>query len=119
MHHLLQQNQLHLSQAYETPFASGPLKEHIGEFGTSNGAQQILDGNFDATNFDNLPAVNYWIKHHIQRKAASSTINVSLTIEEYKALFTAQDESTTSSPSGRHYGHYKAATRNDELCHVH
>eukprot|EP00957_Ditylum_brightwellii_P157227 11966290-Ditylum_brightwellii.AAC.1 len=65
MHRLLQQNQLHLSQTYETPFASGPLKDHIGEFGTSNGAQQILDSNFDTTNFENLPAVNYWIKYHI------------------------------------------------------
>eukprot|EP00957_Ditylum_brightwellii_P152611 11616702-Ditylum_brightwellii.AAC.1 len=43
MHRLLKLNQLHLSQAYETPFASGPLSDHIGEFGTSDGAQEILD----------------------------------------------------------------------------
>eukprot|EP00957_Ditylum_brightwellii_P199215 15186636-Ditylum_brightwellii.AAC.1 len=75
MHSLLKQYQLHLSQAYEMPFASGPLSDHIGKFGTSNRAQEILDGEFDPTNFDNLPAENYWIKHHIQRKAASATID--------------------------------------------
>eukprot|EP00957_Ditylum_brightwellii_P022327 1685266-Ditylum_brightwellii.AAC.1 len=52
----------------------------------------------------------------MRRKAASATIDVSLTIKEFQDVFTAQDESTTSSPSGHHYGHYKAATRSDDLC---
>eukprot|EP00957_Ditylum_brightwellii_P027988 2114456-Ditylum_brightwellii.AAC.1 len=37
----------------------------IGELGTSEGAAEVLDGNFDPNQFDNLLAVNYWIKHNI------------------------------------------------------
>eukprot|EP00957_Ditylum_brightwellii_P131729 10046672-Ditylum_brightwellii.AAC.1 len=43
MEKLLSRNKLHLHQAYETPFVSGPLKEYIGEFGLGEGAQEIIE----------------------------------------------------------------------------
>eukprot|EP00957_Ditylum_brightwellii_P155270 11820256-Ditylum_brightwellii.AAC.1 len=33
MEALLRRNSLHLHQSFDTPFAEGPLKEYIGEFG--------------------------------------------------------------------------------------
>ena len=44
---LLLCNKLHLHQAWDTPFATGPLKEYIGDYGIGAGAQDILEGNFD------------------------------------------------------------------------
>eukprot|EP00957_Ditylum_brightwellii_P074341 5648239-Ditylum_brightwellii.AAC.1 len=56
MSRLLRHNQLHLHQAWDTPFANGPLKEYIGDYGLGSGAQDILDGNFDTNVANNLPA---------------------------------------------------------------
>eukprot|EP00957_Ditylum_brightwellii_P078117 5938669-Ditylum_brightwellii.AAC.1 len=56
MTRLLCRNQLHLHQAWDTPFANGPLKEYIGDYGLGRGAQDILDGKFDHNVADNLPA---------------------------------------------------------------
>eukprot|EP00957_Ditylum_brightwellii_P163937 12481239-Ditylum_brightwellii.AAC.1 len=64
MEKLLSRNKLHLHQAYETPFASGPLKDYIGKYGLGVGAQEIIEGNFDPNKSKNMPAINYWLKHH-------------------------------------------------------
>eukprot|EP00957_Ditylum_brightwellii_P025102 1900120-Ditylum_brightwellii.AAC.1 len=40
-------------------------------------------------------------------------------LEGYKLLMKVQNESTSSSPSGLHYDHYKAILDNDNLCLVH
>eukprot|EP00957_Ditylum_brightwellii_P193185 14710093-Ditylum_brightwellii.AAC.1 len=56
---LIWRNKLHLRQAFDTPFAAPAMQEYIGENGTDLGAKDILDSNFDANNFNNLPVVNY------------------------------------------------------------
>eukprot|EP00957_Ditylum_brightwellii_P153798 11706101-Ditylum_brightwellii.AAC.1 len=92
MQRLLQRNQIHLSQAYDTPFASGPLRDHVGGYSTSQGAKEILDGDFSTANFDHLPAINYWIKHYLRRSSTTKQVKVSLTLQEFKDLFKNQDE---------------------------
>eukprot|EP00957_Ditylum_brightwellii_P022002 1659630-Ditylum_brightwellii.AAC.1 len=87
---LLLQNKLHLHQEWDTPFATGPLKEYIGDYGIGSGAQDILKGNFDPNQECNLPAVNYWIKHHLQRRAPQNWIRVTLSLSEYKELISSQ-----------------------------
>eukprot|EP00957_Ditylum_brightwellii_P045533 3452142-Ditylum_brightwellii.AAC.1 len=64
MEKLLSRNKLNLNQAFETPFASGPLKDYIGKFGLGVGLQEIIEGNFDPNKSKNIPAANYWLKHH-------------------------------------------------------
>eukprot|EP00957_Ditylum_brightwellii_P105659 8057534-Ditylum_brightwellii.AAC.1 len=54
MSRLLRCNQLHLHQAWDTPFANGPLKEYSSNYGLGSGAQDILDGNFDPNVANNL-----------------------------------------------------------------
>eukprot|EP00957_Ditylum_brightwellii_P040170 3040043-Ditylum_brightwellii.AAC.1 len=72
---LLLQNKLHLNQAWDTPYAKGPLREYIGENGLGLGSREILDGHFDPNKSENLPVVNYWLKHNIRRVAAENSIN--------------------------------------------
>eukprot|EP00957_Ditylum_brightwellii_P020738 1563602-Ditylum_brightwellii.AAC.1 len=62
---LIRRNSLHLHQSFDTPFAEGPLKEYIGESGLGQGADDILNGRFDPNKLENMPAVNYWLWHHI------------------------------------------------------
>eukprot|EP00957_Ditylum_brightwellii_P016778 1262689-Ditylum_brightwellii.AAC.1 len=40
---LIRRNKLHLHQVFDTPFAKNEMRNHIGEFGTSDRAQDILD----------------------------------------------------------------------------
>eukprot|EP00957_Ditylum_brightwellii_P203280 15333998-Ditylum_brightwellii.AAC.1 len=56
MDHLITRNKLHLHQAWETPFANGPLKEYVGEYGLGQGANEILEGDFDPNKSKNIPA---------------------------------------------------------------
>eukprot|EP00957_Ditylum_brightwellii_P053866 4080807-Ditylum_brightwellii.AAC.1 len=63
---LIKRNKLHLHQAFDTPFARKELQYYIEENGTEKGAKEILEGKFDPNNFDNLPAVNYWIKNNLK-----------------------------------------------------
>eukprot|EP00957_Ditylum_brightwellii_P164054 12491532-Ditylum_brightwellii.AAC.1 len=66
-----------------------------------------------------MPALNHWLQHNIQRVAAQGSIKVDLSLQDYKDLFKSQAESTSSSPSGRHYGHYRAAIVSDTISQVH
>eukprot|EP00957_Ditylum_brightwellii_P063789 4840248-Ditylum_brightwellii.AAC.1 len=47
------------------------------------------------------------------------SIKVDLTLHQYKGLFKSQDETTSLSPSGCHYGHYKAVLVSDTISQVH
>eukprot|EP00957_Ditylum_brightwellii_P091636 6977513-Ditylum_brightwellii.AAC.1 len=70
---LVRRNKLHLYQSFDIPFAKQDLRDYIGEFGTEQGAQEILDGQFDPNQFENLPAVNFWIKNNLRRAAAANS----------------------------------------------
>ena len=48
----------------------------------------------------------------------SATIKSTLTIDEFKQGFKLVAEKTSSSPSRRHLGHYKASLKDDILCLV-
>eukprot|EP00957_Ditylum_brightwellii_P142571 10861971-Ditylum_brightwellii.AAC.1 len=70
---LINHNKLHLYQAYVTPFTKNDIQEYIGKYGTGEGAKEILAGNFDPNNFNNLPAMNYWIKNNLKQLAAANS----------------------------------------------
>eukprot|EP00957_Ditylum_brightwellii_P069780 5298718-Ditylum_brightwellii.AAC.1 len=106
---LLRQNKLYLHQACDTPCAHGEVKQYLGDYGLGQGAQDIIEGNFNPNITENLPILNHWLRHNIGRLAPKGSIKVDLTLQHYKYLFKVQDKSTSSSPSGHHYGHYKAA----------
>eukprot|EP00957_Ditylum_brightwellii_P054803 4153025-Ditylum_brightwellii.AAC.1 len=100
-------NKLYLHQACDTPLAKKDMQDYIGEHRTGEGAREILAGNFDPNSFDNLSAVNYWIKNNLKHVAAANSIKITLMVEELKILLKKQNKGTSSSPSRWHYGHYK------------
>eukprot|EP00957_Ditylum_brightwellii_P147507 11233059-Ditylum_brightwellii.AAC.1 len=104
---LLRQNKLHPHQAWDIPCAH------------REGAQDSSKGNFNQNITENLPALNHWLQHIIQRSAPKGSIKVDLTLQQYKVLFKLQDKNTSSSPSGHHYSHYKAALVYDTINQVH
>eukprot|EP00957_Ditylum_brightwellii_P026552 2008084-Ditylum_brightwellii.AAC.1 len=62
-----------------------------------------------------MPAVNYWLKHHVRRVFPPASVQTNLIVEEFKAAVTKQTEMTSSSPSSHHYGHYKAILTNESI----
>ena len=115
---LLKRNKLYLHQAWETPCTQGKIKDCLGESGLGHESKEILEGKFDPNIASNMPALNHWLKHNICRVAAQGSIKVEISLQDYKDLFNSQDESTSSSPSGRHYGHYHAALVSDIISQV-
>eukprot|EP00957_Ditylum_brightwellii_P183070 13944483-Ditylum_brightwellii.AAC.1 len=111
-------NKLHLNQAWDTLCAQGPLWDYIGKYGLGFGVEGILNGNFDPNQSENLPVINHWLKHNIQKVAPEGSIKVNISLDDYKSLMKVQDETTSSSPLGCHYGHYKAILDHDDLCLV-
>eukprot|EP00957_Ditylum_brightwellii_P132015 10065763-Ditylum_brightwellii.AAC.1 len=86
MENLIARNKLHLHQAFDTPFARGPLRDYIGEYGIGQGGKDIIDGNFDPNKECHLPAVNHWLRYHIRRVIPPGSTRVDLTLEEFRNL---------------------------------
>eukprot|EP00957_Ditylum_brightwellii_P103840 7910022-Ditylum_brightwellii.AAC.1 len=119
MNKLLLRNKLHLNQAWDTPCTKGPLRNYIRDYGLGPGCHNILEGNFNPNKSKNLPDLNHWLKHNICQVAPAVSINVDISLQDYKSLMKIQNKSTSFSLSDRHYGHYKAFLDHDNLCLVH
>jgi len=50
---------------------------------------------------------------------SAGDLDCSISADKFKSLYTAMNECTSSSPSGRHLGHYKAALKSDRLIELH
>eukprot|EP00957_Ditylum_brightwellii_P132781 10124936-Ditylum_brightwellii.AAC.2 len=62
---LVKRNKLHLHQVFDTPFVRPDMQDCIGEYGTAEGAKEILEGTYDLNKFAHLPAMNHWIKNSL------------------------------------------------------
>ena len=106
VNHLQARNQKHFGQAHGTPFTVSPLLDHMGYRGEGPGTARILDGTFDYSDYDsNVQLLLQHLQHveEIVRMPATPTI----TEQEYTSKLKVWSESTTTSPSGMHLGHYK------------
>ena len=102
-----QRNRDHFGQAHGTPFTIPPLSEHLGFTGYSEYGQQMLDGTYDTTELDEN--VQLFIQHleHIHERELDETRS-SVSAAEFRGKLKVWSESTSTSPSGMHLGHYKA-----------
>ena len=106
---ILHRNQIHSRQSLATPVAANPsLASAVHPFSKENSYDQILDGSFLDT-YDPehklTPTERAWIQE-LQCKV-SQQISLIVTVEDFKHFFKKKQECTSSSPSGRHMGHYK------------
>ncbi|KAI2493806.1 hypothetical protein MHU86_20729 [Fragilaria crotonensis] len=106
LRHLQQRNQLHFRQAAGTPFTIPPLSDDLGFCGNGEDAEKILDGTYDTTAY--APNVAILIRHLKQTaEIASMDAYPTISEEDYVAKLKVWKESTSTSPSGVHLGHYK------------
>ncbi|MFM8621857.1 MAG: hypothetical protein ACKOB3_00515, partial [Holophagaceae bacterium] len=105
-YYLLVRNQLHFGQAQGTPFTEEPLKSTIDWGANSKESEEVLDGDYiPPAAFQSLCSE---VLQECKRKAEDELVEASTSPEEFKGKMKRWKESTTTSPSGRHLGRYKA-----------
>ena len=77
-----------------------------------NKVGQILEGRAEDLDIDVLECVE-WIES-LKKKVVEET-ELEVDIEAFRQYIRKVKESKSSSPSGRHYGHYKVLEKDDEL----
>ena len=111
-----------MRQASETPFADGPLGAMIGWDGSGELASRLLNG-------DPLPDLCHLdktIKAYLEGMTVKDStildsINVDLTMEQYRKFWKEKKEKTATSPFGLHIGHFKSVLdkENEDILEIH
>lgn len=106
-HCLQEQNRHHFGQAHGTPFTIPPLSDQLGFTGTSKAQGEMLKGTYDTS--PHPPSVQLLLSHlqHTQ-EMAEDTSRPTISENNFIRKLKVWSESTTTSPSGMHLGHYKA-----------
>jgi len=106
-------------QAYDTPFGSGPLADIVGHAGDTELANQILKGNIPPLPSTLLAETIRILNTLSEPCPGLSPTPAVISEEEFINAYKVTPESTSSSPSGRHVGHYKAVLDNPTLVSLH
>ncbi|KAI2512752.1 hypothetical protein MHU86_1540 [Fragilaria crotonensis] len=107
LQHLQQRNRDHFGQAHGTPFTVPPLSGDLGFCGDGHASASILDGTYDCSQLESNVRL---LVQHLKQTAEMAALQTHPTIstDEYISKLKVWTESTTTSPSGLHLGHYKA-----------
>ena len=98
----------HFGQAHGTPFTVSPLQEDLGFCGGDGpAAAEILAGKYHNDELDKNVKILLSHMAHV-RDMAESPEYPTITDEEFCSKLKVWTETTTTSPSGLHLGHYKA-----------
>ncbi len=118
--HICAINTKQYHQAFHTPFGSGYLADTIGFNLEKPGAKAIIDSTFtiDPT-VSLLPETKRILAFLTNKKSPPPSFPSGITPAEFRSTYKLVKERTSSSVSGRHVGHYKAATQDDIISQVH
>jgi len=105
-------------QAHKTPFGSGPLATLLGRTGNTITAKRILSGDIDNRPLCHLPETAR-VLQTLAKDYPSSQGTAIISDTDFVGTYKAAKESTNSSPSGRHIGHYNAILKDPVLVGVH
>jgi len=107
---LLTRNHQHFQQAHGTPFTVSPLSHDLSYNGV-DGSQtsSILAGTYDSTTLDGATqTILKQISHINSLNLKHPQLTPQISKAQYVSKLKVWKESTTTSPSGVHLGHYKA-----------
>jgi hypothetical protein len=109
--------QQHFRQACNTPFVTGPIADKLGPFADNEYCEAILNGTFDMTDIATDSEVGdiIWGMQYKDPNHPTELIDTTITTETFSQAVAHTRERTSSSPSGRHYGHYRTLLRDESL----
>ncbi len=103
---LQQRNRIHFTQAHGTPFTVPLLSDHLGFCGDGVQSDHILNGTHDLSSYSD--SVRLLLRHmQYTQEMAEDTSRPTISDEVFTDKLKVWTESTTTSPSGIHLGHYK------------
>jgi hypothetical protein len=119
--HICAANQRQYNQVEANPFGSGYLASEFNLDASSSATDLLLEGNFHPnSNLIRLPeTLNILNQLSNPLNLSPKEISSSISPEEFVSAYKVVHESTSSSPSGRHVGHYKAAALDPLLSELH
>ena len=104
---LQERNRKHFGQAHGTPFTIPPLSEELGFRGDGPTGDAILQGQYKSDHIDEH--VRLLLNHMEQvHEMATNPSFPTISEDDFRNKLRVWTESTTTSPSGLHLGHYKA-----------
>jgi Reverse transcriptase (RNA-dependent DNA polymerase) len=117
---LINRNIKHFSQAKDTPFVNGVFGQHLHPFEQNDFSESILNGEIDLSSFEINTAIQACIQtmKFAPGEDGTSPVDSRITIKDFQHGFKSIPERISSSPSGRHIGHYKAILTDMELCEI-
>ena len=118
-HELLTYNRDWFRQAKDTPFGHGELYDLVGYDGLTEEATSIVEGDCIAYMGRPISRELQVFLEECKRPAAIDDIRTAITLKEFKSTVQKWKESTSTSPSGRHLGHYRTSILDNELASLH
>ena len=104
----------HFNQAEGTPFARGKWNDDLDILKDNSKVEDILEGKYEGIE-DEEGEVKQWLEEMKRKKGVESTVPLRTDFSAFQGFIRKVPECKTSSPSGRHYGHYKALAENEKL----
>ena len=98
-------NKLHFGQAKGTPFTIPPLEEEFDWAANSWYSKMVLEGTY--SNLE-LSFLENKLLDHCKKERDADIIGKEISVEEWKDKIRVWRGKTTTSPSGKHLGYYKA-----------
>ena len=104
----------HFHQASETPFAEGVWRKKL-DILSNDGIQEALEkGDLCETNEERVE-IKQWIEELRVKEGVQGEVKLETTFEDFRKFARRAVESKASSPSRRHYGHYKVLEKREKL----
>jgi hypothetical protein len=111
-----QETEVRFQLANSTPICQGLLGEELGYLADTETAQQILNGRFELTpDIDDATGIMLEEIARIGAQLTNGEIIIEITPDDFREYWRRAKETTSSSYSGIHFGHYKAAGNSDLL----
>jgi hypothetical protein len=120
--HVCAANHRQYNQANTTLFGTEPLASHIGYKADTAGAEEIINGcSLPQEMLHQLLPETQALFNTLSALASNPKPDTANTIQvkQFQECYKVMDERTSSSPSGRHIGHYKAAITSETLSSLH
>jgi hypothetical protein len=120
--HICEANSRQYHQADATPFGKEPLRSYYGYTANTTEAHDLIRGTMPSTAVSSLlmreTVAILQTLSNIPQTLREPVSNI-VTESQFPALYHIMEEKTSSSPSGRHVRHYKAATKSTMLAQLH
>jgi hypothetical protein len=111
-------NRKQYHQAHTTPFGSGLLAQQLGRRGDTAAALVLFNGTLPSAASSLLPKTQR-ILQTLARNHPTILDSSVITVQDFQDSYKSAKEATSSSPSGRHIGHYKAVVADPVLTKMH